>query len=85
MNSASMFSRNAFRTRSPKGIELLFLEEPLALVSCFSELKSSDYEKLGEAIGHIFLVNRKSADLLSICATEEIYSSSRNNNSGNET
>ena len=75
-----MYSKGRFyrgirsKTKTPKGTELLFLEDPLALVSCFSENQSSDCEEIGEAIGNIFLMNRRSTDLLSICAAEEIFS-----------
>lgn len=76
MNSL-VFSKSSLRTRSPKEVEQLLLEDPLALVSCFSELASADYDDLGESIGHIFSMNRRSADLLTLCATEEIYSTAR--------
>ena len=70
-----MFSRNGFRGRTPKGVELLLLEDPLALVTFFSQASSEEQETVGEAIGHIFMHHQRSADLLTLCATEEIYSS----------
>lgn len=72
-----MFSRNGFRGRTPKGIELLLLEDPLALVTFFSQASAEEQETVGEAIGHIFMHHQRSADLLTLCATEEIYSSVR--------
>jgi hypothetical protein len=57
-----------------KGCERLLLDDPLALLSCFTYFNTSETDILGEAISQTFLINKRSGDLLTLCASEEIYS-----------
>merc|ERR1712137_385550 len=69
MSASSRF----FKGVKLKEAETLLLEDPLALFSCF-RIKHEDPESLGIAIEHIFYARRRSPDLLKVCASQEILS-----------
>jgi len=60
-----------------KEIELLLLEDPLALLSCFKLVDASEIDSVGGAIAEIYFIHRRSADLLKLCASQEIYTTPR--------